>query len=183
LKICAEDYEERNNSDPNVQAGATKCHTLNARRHPRWQTGEPHEIKIDDVLKPLLRLDTFFDHGLVGFILDQTDEALRSLVETMEKFIVVPANMEGPEHHIGFYAIDVMFDEASGQVKLLELNLSPTAYPYLQTNVLNDDIHGTPHATDFAHMAMTSFHQFGLKDNRFSIDTCVEQFPAWSAIV
>jgi len=171
FKICVEDYEKRNDVDPDVRAGATKCNVHVGMQSPRWHSGEPDELKFDDIQKPLEEIATILDDETTQLLWDKTDESMRSLVGAMADQITVPENTDGPDHRIGFYAIDAMLDEASGEVKLLELNTFPNHRSW------------TAPMDDIARMALTSFYEFGLDKEQYSIDSCVEQFPAWSKLV
>jgi hypothetical protein len=62
-------------------------------------------------------VDTFLDKTSAQRVFEQTDESLRTLVK-----IMLPKSVEVDhysDHHIGFCAIDAMYDDKGQQVKKL----------------------------------------------------------------
>jgi len=174
IKVCSEPYARRFDPDPKVRDQATKCNLHVAMEHPSWN--KPGGLTRSSVLKPLHQLDSYLGKEKAALVMQQTDEALRSLVEAMMSLARIEPE-SSPDHVIGgLYAVDAMFDAVSSQVKVLEINFSPGAGFFETPSASTDESHGLPVAEDLARLAITSFHQYGLGNERFDVDACAERF-------
>ena len=129
-------------------------------------------------MKPMTSLKDFLEPEMVQHILDRTDEALKAVTRAIALLPQVIENTITPDLHVGFFAIDLMFDEASNDVRLLDFNAKPGA---AGMSIWTDEIHGFP-PVDYSRMILTAFQQFHLKNDRFDMNACVEQYPNWKKL-
>jgi hypothetical protein len=154
--------KKRNDPDPIVRDGATKCNLLYVALNSWSSHNSTHQITTQDVMISMSRMQTFLSETMIQRILEHNDEALRTLVRAMTPDMRFPINVDHPDHRFGFYAVDAMYDENCQQVKLLDFNPIMGAEVFSTTQIMTDESHGLPYPEDLASMALTSFQQFSL---------------------
>jgi hypothetical protein len=175
VKRCVEPFSKRFSGNALTRDLATKCNLHSAKRSPKFgQSG----FQASDVMAPIPSLAEELGSREYGQLLLRVDHALGTLARAIAPYL--SQNASGTSHSVQLLAVDALWTER-GHVKILEIEPNPAHSSDL--SMPTDETHGTPHATDLLQTALTSFCQFGMRDQRCDVNACARDFDMLQAVV